>query len=45
MKKIDFKNVNFGTWIRTIGLIIALVNQVLVMNGKSILPFSSEELS
>ena len=32
------------TWIRTILLIIALINQVLTVLGKNPLPFSEEEL-
>ncbi len=38
------KNVSKETVIRTIILVIALVNQVLTASGKNPLPFSDEEL-
>ncbi len=38
------KNVSKETIIRTIILVIALVNQVLTASGKNPLPFSDEEL-
>lgn len=33
MKKINFKGVTVQTWVRTLVLVIALVNQALVMAG------------
>ncbi|MDC3412510.1 phage holin [Terrihalobacillus insolitus] len=33
-----------GTIIRTVVLVVALVNQLLVANGVSTLPFSSDEI-
>ena len=33
MKKINFKGVSIQTWVRTLVLILALVNQALVMFG------------
>ena len=41
---LNLKNVSTGTWVRTAALIIALINHVLVLNGKSVLPFESEDL-
>lgn len=38
------KNVNKETIVRTIVLVLALVNNVLTMCGKNPLPFSDEEL-
>lgn len=35
MKKINFKGVTIQTWVRTLILIVALVNQALVMFGIS----------
>lgn len=35
---------NKETWIRTLFLILSLVNQVLTVLGKNPLPFSDEEL-
>ena len=37
-------NISKGTWIRTIVLIIALLNSVLTMLGCNPLPFSDEEI-
>jgi len=41
--KINLKGITAGTWIRTIVLVLAIVNQVLVAFGKSPLPFEHEE--
>ncbi len=38
------KNVNKETIVRTVVLVLALVNNVLTMCGKNPLPFSDEEL-
>ena len=35
MKKLNLKNVTMGTWVRTIVLLIALVNQLFVIFGKT----------
>lgn len=35
MKKLNLKGVSVQTWVRTIVLILALINQALVMFGKS----------
>lgn len=41
----NLKDVSMGTWMRTLTLLIALVNQILVARGKSILPFESEDVA
>ncbi|WP_078380814.1 phage holin [Sutcliffiella halmapala] len=38
------RSVSKGAWFRVVFLVLALVNQVLVMQGKSPIPVSSEEL-
>ena len=38
-------SVSAGTIIRTVLLILALVNQVLVMTGHSVLPISDEQVT
>jgi SPP1 family holin len=35
MKKFNLQGISSGTWIRTIVLILALINQALIMFGKS----------
>lgn len=47
MKKytLNLKNADPGTIIRTIILLLALVNQVLTALGKSVIPVSDEEVS
>ena len=35
MKKLNLKNVTMSTWVRTIVLLIALVNQLFVIFGKT----------
>ena len=40
----DLKNVSAKTWVRTLILIIALVNQAMVTMGMNPIPFSDEEL-
>ncbi len=41
----NIKNVSTGTWIRTALVLLALVNQGLVLAGKSVLPISDEDLT
>ena len=41
---VEKRSVDSGTIIRTILLIVAIVNQILVANGKNPLPFSNEEI-
>lgn len=38
------KTISPATWARTICLLLALVNQVLAILGKEILPFGEEEV-
>ncbi len=40
----DLKNVSLGTWIRTLALILGVANQILVMYGKEIIPYNSEDV-
>lgn len=40
----NLKNVSKETWIRTATLLLALINQALVMFGKEILPFTVDEV-
>lgn len=40
----DLKNVSAKTWVRTLILIVALVNQAMVTMGMNPIPFSDEEL-
>lgn len=42
--KDKLKSVDNGTWVRTVVLIFALVNQALVISGRDILPFSEESV-
>ncbi|MEC1262489.1 phage holin [Bacillus swezeyi] len=39
------KNVDKGTVVRTVLLFIALVNQTLMMCGKSVLPISEDQIN
>ena len=39
------KSISVGTWVRTILLVVALINQALTMLGYCPLPFSDEELN
>ena len=39
------KNVSKETWVRTIVLVVALVNQGLQIAGKQVLPYTPEEIS
>ena len=41
---VEKRSVDSGTIIRTVLLIVAIVNQILVANGKNPLPFSNEEI-
>ena len=43
--KINLKGIKSGTWLRTIVLVLAIVNQVLVAFGKSPLPIGDEEVA
>jgi SPP1 family holin len=47
MKKLweKIKTISVGTWVRTILLIVALINQALTMFGYCPLPFSDEQLN
>lgn len=38
------KNVNSDTWVRTIVLFIALLNQILTILGKNPLPWAQDDL-
>lgn len=38
------KNVSTGTWIRTVVMVVALINQVLTSLGWNPMPFSDEEV-
>ena len=40
--KINLKGITSGTWLRTIVLVLAIVNQVLVAFGKSPLPVNDD---
>lgn len=44
MNKINLKDVSVSTWIRTALLILSLVNMILTAAGKSVLPFSDEQV-
>jgi len=44
-KKINLSEVDVSTWIRTVLMIISFINLGLQMMGKSILPFTDEEIS
>lgn len=41
---VEKRSVDSGTIIRTVLLIVAIANQILVTNGKNPLPFSNEEI-
>ena len=38
-------NISTGTIIRTVVLIVALINQVLTMTGHSVLPFDEQQIT
>ena len=38
-------NISTGTIIRTVVLIVALINQVLTMTGHSVLPFDDQQIT
>ena len=38
-------NISTGTIIRTVVLIVALINQVLTMTGHSVLPFDEQQIA
>lgn len=39
------RKIEIGTIVRTVVLVVALINQMLTMSGHSPLPFSEEEVS
>lgn len=41
---IDLNRVSKETWIRTIALVLAIINKALAWYGKSPLPFDSDEI-
>jgi len=40
----NMKNIQTGTIVRTIVLLFALVNQILSISGRNILPFTEDEV-
>lgn len=44
MNKISLKGVSIDTWVRTLVLVIILINQIFAVFGKTFLPYTQAEI-